>query len=68
MDLRDIKTWALIFSFIAMVLIAASYFVKTLEKAQERIGENKVELPVEESDIICEKCGKRMIIKSGRFG
>ena len=29
MDLRDIKTWALIFSFIAMVLIAASYFVKT---------------------------------------
>ena len=43
-------------------------FVKTLEKAQERIGENKVELPVEESDIICEKCGKRMIIKSGRFG
>ncbi len=43
-------------------------FEKTLEKAQEKIGENKVELPVEESDIICEKCGKRMIIKSGRFG
>ncbi len=43
-------------------------FAKTLERAQAHIGENKVELPVEESDIICEKCGKRMIIKSGRFG
>ena len=43
-------------------------FAKTLEKAQSKISENKVELPVEESDIICEKCGKRMIIKSGRFG
>lgn len=43
-------------------------FEKTLEKAQSKIKENKVELPVEESDIICDKCGKRMIIKSGRFG
>lgn len=43
-------------------------FEKTLKRAQEHIGENKVELPVEESDIICEKCGKRMIIKTGRFG
>jgi len=43
-------------------------FAKTLEKAQAKIAENKVELPVEESDIICDKCGKRMIIKSGRFG
>jgi DNA topoisomerase-1 len=43
-------------------------FEKTLARAQEKIGENKVELPVEESDIICEKCGKRMVIKTGRFG
>ena len=43
-------------------------FAKTLEKAQAKIAENKVELPVEESDIICDKCGKRMIIKSGRLG
>ena len=43
-------------------------FEKTLARAQEKIGENKVELPVEESDIICDKCGKRMIIKTGRFG
>lgn len=43
-------------------------FEKSLANAQEKIGENKVELPVEESDIICDKCGRRMIIKSGRFG
>ncbi len=43
-------------------------FEKTLERAQEHIGENKVALPVEESDLICEKCGRRMIIKTGRFG
>ncbi|MGN1095816.1 MAG: type I DNA topoisomerase [Eubacteriales bacterium] len=43
-------------------------FSKTLEKAQSKIKENKVELPVEESDIICEKCGRRMVIKTGRFG
>ncbi len=43
-------------------------FEKTLARAQEKIGENKVELPVEESDIICDKCGRRMIVKSGRFG
>lgn len=43
-------------------------FEKTLERAHEHIGENKVELPVEQSDLICEKCGRRMIIKTGRFG
>lgn len=43
-------------------------FEKSLEAAQSKIKENKVELPVEESDIICEKCGRRMIIKTGRFG
>lgn len=43
-------------------------FEKSLETAQSKIKENKVELPVEESDIICEKCGRRMIIKTGRFG
>lgn len=43
-------------------------FEKTLESAQEHIGENKIELPVEQSDIICEKCGRRMVIKTGRYG
>ena len=43
-----------------------SPFEETLEKADEAIGH--VELPVEESDEICELCGRRMVIKQGRFG
>ena len=33
-------------------------------------GDNKVEIniPAEESDIICDKCGSRMVYKNGRFG
>lgn len=41
-------------------------FKNTLKTAEERI--NKVELPVEESDEVCEKCGRRMVIKMGRYG
>lgn len=41
-------------------------FSKTLELAEERIG--KVELKYEESDIPCEKCGRMMVIKQGKYG
>lgn len=41
-------------------------FEDTLKKAEEEIG--PVELPEEESDVLCEKCGRRMVIKQGRFG
>ena len=41
-------------------------FEQTLEKADEAIGH--VELPVEVSDVKCEKCGRMMVIKQGRFG
>lgn len=41
-------------------------FEETLEKADEAIGH--VELPVEESDVSCELCGRKMVIKQGRFG
>ena len=41
-------------------------FEQTLEKADEAIGH--VELPVEVSDVRCEKCGRLMVIKQGRFG
>ncbi|MBP5200069.1 MAG: type I DNA topoisomerase [Schwartzia sp.] len=43
-----------------------SPFEKTLEKADEAIGH--VELPVEESDEVCEHCGRRMVVKQGRYG
>ena len=41
-------------------------FEQTLEKADEAIGH--VDLPVEVSDVRCEKCGRLMVVKQGRFG
>jgi len=41
-------------------------FEKDLRKAEEAIS--KVELKDEVSDEICEKCGRNMVIKLGRFG
>lgn len=41
-------------------------FKKVLDIAEKEIS--KVELEEEETDIICEKCGKNMVIKHGRFG
>lgn len=41
-------------------------FSKTLSKAEEEIG--KIEIKDEVSDVICEKCGRHMVYKMGRFG
>lgn len=41
-------------------------FDKLLEKAEDEIGEVKIEDEV--SDEICEKCGKPFLIKMGRYG
>ncbi|MBR2214152.1 MAG: type I DNA topoisomerase [Selenomonadaceae bacterium] len=41
-------------------------FAQTLAKADEAIGQ--VELPVEVSDVPCEKCGRLMVVKMGRYG
>ena len=41
-------------------------FKKTLDKAEEKIG--NVEIKDEESDVVCEKCGRKMVYKQGRFG
>ena len=43
-------------------------FSRELEKAEKEISTVGVEVPVEETDIICEKCGSKMIVKNGRFG
>ncbi len=43
-------------------------FSKELEAAEKSIGSTGVEVPVEETDMICEKCGSRMVVKMGRFG
>ena len=41
-------------------------FDETLKKAEEIIG--TVDLPEEITDIPCDKCGRRMVVKQGRFG
>ena len=41
-------------------------FIKTLEHAENAIG--KIEIKDEESDVICDKCGRTMVFKLGRFG
>ena len=43
-------------------------FEKELEGAEKALGAQALEIPVEETDQICEKCGSRMIVKNGRFG
>ncbi|TCS80932.1 type I DNA topoisomerase [Pectinatus cerevisiiphilus] len=40
-------------------------FEKTMEKAETEIGH--VEIPEEVSDVRCEKCGRFMVVKQGRF-
>jgi len=43
-------------------------FVKELETAQQSQGGEKIAVPEEETDVVCEKCGRHMVIKTGRFG
>ena len=43
-------------------------FSVELETAFKNVADRDIELPVEETDIICENCGSRMIVKNGRFG
>ncbi len=43
-------------------------FAGSLSKAETEMEGVKVEVPVEETDIPCEKCGRNMVIKVGRYG
>lgn len=45
-----------------------SGFDKTLKKAEEVLGDVHVKVPDEVSDVICENCGRNMVIKMGRYG
>lgn len=41
-------------------------FEKTLKEAEEKIGD--IEIKDEESDVKCDKCGRMMVYKQGKFG
>ena len=43
-------------------------FAKNLEQAQQKMGDTRLEVPDEVTDIICENCGRNMVIKVGRYG
>ena len=43
-------------------------FDSTLSKAEVAMEGKRVKIPNEETDVICDVCGKNMVIKIGRFG
>ncbi|MGI5958243.1 MAG: type I DNA topoisomerase [Massiliimalia sp.] len=43
-------------------------FSKELEEAEKNIGDEKIVLPDEVTDEVCEFCGRNMVVKTGRFG
>ena len=43
-------------------------FEKELETAEKNMEGKKIKVPDEETDEICEKCGRHMVIKMGRYG
>ncbi len=43
-------------------------FKETLKKAKEETKDINIKIPDEETDIVCELCGRKMVIKNGRFG
>lgn len=43
-------------------------FSSILSKAEEDMKDVFMKIPDEETDIVCEKCGRKMVIKTGRFG
>lgn len=45
-----------------------SDFEDTLKKAKEDMQGVKIELEEDKTDIPCDKCGRMMVIKTGRFG
>ena len=43
-------------------------FEKDLEKAEVETEGQSYRIPDEETDVVCELCGRKMVIKHGRFG
>jgi len=43
-------------------------FKETIDKAEKSLEGERIKVPDEVSSEICEKCGRNMVIKTGRFG
>ncbi len=54
--------------YIQMLHTFYEEFDKTLQKAKDDMKDVKIRLEEDVTDIPCEKCGRLMVIKTGRFG
>ena len=43
-------------------------FDKSLKKAEKSLDGQRMKVPDEETEEVCEKCGRKMVVKNGRFG
>lgn len=43
-------------------------FSVMLDKAKSDLEGKRLKVPEEESDVVCENCGRKMVIKTGKFG
>ena len=43
-------------------------FAVSIKKAEDSTNGVKVKVPDVETDVVCENCGRKMVVKSGRFG
>lgn len=55
-------------NYIDMIRIYYDDFEEPLEKAKKEMQGVKIKLKEEETDVICDKCGRNMVVKVGRFG
>lgn len=55
-------------NYIEMIRLYYNDFEEPLEKAKAEMQGVKIKLKEEETDVVCEKCGRNMVIKVGRFG
>ncbi len=54
--------------YIAMLHEFYDDFDKTLQKAKDDMKDVKIQLEEDMTDIPCDKCGRMMVIKTGRYG
>ncbi len=54
--------------YIAMLHTFYDGFEETLKEAKAKTEGVKIKLKEDETDIPCEKCGRMMVVKTGRFG
>ena len=55
-------------NYIDMIRLYYDDFEEPLEKAKKEMHGVKIKLKEEETDVICDKCGRNMVVKVGRFG